>query len=109
MFAYNEPHSAYMDRFFEENPHPAISWIDDIGKGRYGPAANALLAEAEQASNLEAKHVMHPSCLENVPPTETDYFSSCSALESSLILLNSTKRMRHWMIPFLMVCSCIQL
>ncbi|GLB34911.1 putative non-repetitive/WGA-negative nucleoporin C-terminal [Lyophyllum shimeji] len=58
MFSHDDSHRAYMDRFFDENPNTSISWIDDLGKARYGAAATSLLKEAEQSSNLEAKHLM---------------------------------------------------
>jgi hypothetical protein len=57
MFAQEDVQSGYMDRFFAENPNTAISWIHDLGKGRHEAAAAALLHEAEQATNLETKHV----------------------------------------------------
>ncbi|KAF5381087.1 hypothetical protein D9615_003993 [Tricholomella constricta] len=58
MFAHDDSHSAYLDRFFAENHNTSISWINDLGKARYGAAAASLLTEAEQASSLEAKHLM---------------------------------------------------
>lgn len=59
MFAQDESHSGYLDKFFADNPNFNISWINDLGKSRYAAAATALLNEAEQATNLEAKHVNH--------------------------------------------------
>ena len=47
----------YVDRFFERRRHPSVQWIHDIGKGRYGIAANLLLEEAEGATELSAKQV----------------------------------------------------
>ncbi|KAF8077905.1 hypothetical protein FPV67DRAFT_1405325 [Lyophyllum atratum] len=58
LFAHDDSHSVYMDRFFAENPNTSISWIHDLGKARYGAAATSLLGEAEQASKLQAKHLM---------------------------------------------------
>lgn len=57
MFAEEDTHSAYLDKFFGENPNNTISWIHDLGKAKYGVAATTLLVEAEQVKNLEAKHV----------------------------------------------------
>ncbi|KAJ3516620.1 hypothetical protein NLJ89_g1011 [Agrocybe chaxingu] len=48
----------YMDAFFRERPNSAVSWIHDLGKSRFGSAANALLHDAGQATNLEGKHLM---------------------------------------------------
>jgi nuclear pore complex protein Nup133 len=57
MFAQEDEQSGYMDRFFAENSSTAISWIHDLGRGRYEAAACALLDEARLATNLETKHV----------------------------------------------------
>lgn len=48
---------AYLDKFFATHQHPSMSWLHDVGKGRYGIAANSLLEEAESAGELSAKHV----------------------------------------------------
>jgi nuclear pore complex protein Nup133 len=52
-----EDEKGYLDKFFVEQPNPAISWLDDIGKGRFDAASGALLSEAQSASNLKSKHV----------------------------------------------------
>lgn len=57
MFAQEAAYSEYVDRFFAENPHPNISWINDIGKYRYGAAANALFGESRRTGDLDTKHV----------------------------------------------------
>lgn len=57
MFAQEDAYRGYMDQFFALNPNTALSWIHDLGNARHGAAAAALLVEAEQATNLEAKHV----------------------------------------------------
>ncbi|KAI0374941.1 hypothetical protein BV20DRAFT_934524 [Pilatotrama ljubarskyi] len=56
MFA--QSHSEYLDTFFAEHPHPGISWIHDLGRGRYALASQALLTEAEHAPELVSKHLM---------------------------------------------------
>ncbi|KAI0636924.1 Non-repetitive/WGA-negative nucleoporin C-terminal-domain-containing protein [Trametes polyzona] len=56
MFA--QDHSEYLDTFFAEHPHPGISWIHDLGRGRYALASQALLTEAEHAPELVSKHLM---------------------------------------------------
>ena len=57
LFAHDDIYSGYMDMFFAENPCPSISWIHDLGKGRHGPASQALLSEAEKDTDLDTKHV----------------------------------------------------
>lgn len=57
MFAQDGAYSEYVDKFFADNSHPNISWINDIGKHRYGAAADALLGETRRATDLETKHV----------------------------------------------------
>lgn len=57
MFAQEDAYRGYMDKFFALNPNTAISWIHDLGSARHGAAAAALLIDAEQAANLNAKHV----------------------------------------------------
>ncbi|KAK2466879.1 hypothetical protein APHAL10511_001137 [Amanita phalloides] len=48
----------YMDKFFADNPNNAISWLNDIGKVRYGESAVSLLAESQKSYNLEVAHLM---------------------------------------------------
>ena len=57
MFAQEEAYGEYVDRFFAQNPHPNISWINDIGKHRFGAAASALFGESRHTGDLETKHV----------------------------------------------------
>ena len=57
MFA--QEHNEYLDSFFAEHPHPGISWIHDLGRGRYALASQALLTEAEHAPELVSKHVSY--------------------------------------------------
>lgn len=57
MFDQQAPGASFLDFFFREHPDNAISWVNDLGKSRYSPAASALLADAANAKNLEAKHV----------------------------------------------------
>jgi hypothetical protein len=57
MFAQEDAYREYMDKFFATSPNTTISWIHDLGSPRHGAAAAALLLDAEQATNLEAKHV----------------------------------------------------
>lgn len=52
-----QEHDQYLDEFFAENPQPDISWINDLGRARYGLASDALLRVAAHASELEVKHV----------------------------------------------------
>jgi len=56
MFAQEDIYRGYMDKFFAEYPHPSISWIHDLGRGRHGAASHTLLAESKRANNLQTKH-----------------------------------------------------
>jgi len=58
MFADDRAHGEYVDRFFSDNSHPNISWINDVGKHRYGAAANTLFGESRHAADLETKHLI---------------------------------------------------
>ncbi|KAI0748169.1 Non-repetitive/WGA-negative nucleoporin C-terminal-domain-containing protein [Daedaleopsis nitida] len=51
-------HNEYLDLFFAEHDYPGISWLHDIGRGRYAPASQALHTEAEHATELVSKHLM---------------------------------------------------
>lgn len=104
MFSEEDTHSAYLDKFFGENPNTAISWIYDLGKARYVVAVTALLIEAEQAKNLEAKHVIRffspnfcAEILSNI------HISSCSALENWRIWPSCMRQTSRWTILYLMV------
>ena len=56
-----EDEKGYLDNFFAEKPDPTISWLNDIGKGRFDSASKALYREAQGAQNLEVKHVSFES------------------------------------------------
>ncbi|RPD66182.1 hypothetical protein L227DRAFT_539315 [Lentinus tigrinus ALCF2SS1-6] len=56
MFA--QDHSGYLDLFFADHKHPGISWIHDLGRGRYADASQALRTESEHATELASKHLM---------------------------------------------------
>jgi len=57
MFEQEASYASYMDAFFRERPNSAICWIHDLGQGKYGSAGHALLRDADNATNLEGKHV----------------------------------------------------
>ncbi|KAK0204765.1 hypothetical protein DFS33DRAFT_1322617 [Desarmillaria ectypa] len=57
-FSLSESHTGYMDKFFANNANPLISWIHDLGHGRYAAAARALLVESGEATNLASKQLM---------------------------------------------------
>ena len=57
MFDQESSRASYMDSFFKENSNNELSWIHDLGQGRFGSAASSLLKVAENATNLEGKHV----------------------------------------------------
>ncbi|KAI0797979.1 hypothetical protein C8Q75DRAFT_801881 [Abortiporus biennis] len=56
MFA--QEHGDYLDKFFSQNRYPSVSWINDLGKGRYFAASASLLSEADRAPELTTKHLM---------------------------------------------------
>ncbi|KAF8798054.1 hypothetical protein BYT27DRAFT_7203757 [Phlegmacium glaucopus] len=58
MFDQESPRASYMDSFFKENSNSTLSWIHDLGQGRFGPAASSLLKVAESATNLEGRHLI---------------------------------------------------
>ncbi|EJF65900.1 hypothetical protein DICSQDRAFT_49916 [Dichomitus squalens LYAD-421 SS1] len=53
-----QDHIEYMDLFFAEHPHPGISWLHDLGRGRFALASQALLSEAEHAPEIASKQLM---------------------------------------------------
>jgi len=56
MFAQNN--GGYLDQYFADHPHLNISWIHDLGNGRYGAASRTLLLDADSANELAAQHLM---------------------------------------------------
>ncbi|TFK55057.1 hypothetical protein OE88DRAFT_1674600 [Heliocybe sulcata] len=58
LFAQQERYGDYIDMYFAQHPNPTISWINDIGKGRYGAASESLLEVAKGEGTLEVKHLM---------------------------------------------------
>ncbi|KAF7967089.1 hypothetical protein HWV62_35891 [Athelia sp. TMB] len=58
MFAQEDAYGGYIDRFFAEQHHPSISWVNDLGKGRFSSASRTLLEESRDAGDLEIKHFM---------------------------------------------------
>lgn len=55
---HDQAFNGYLDKFFASHKYPSVSWIHDVGKGRYDVAGNALLLEADGAGELCAKHLM---------------------------------------------------
>jgi nuclear pore complex protein Nup133 len=66
MFSQNPLYSQYMDLFFNEHPSPSIAWIHYLDNGWFGDAAGTLLAQADKAPTLNAKHVRF-----SISPRET--------------------------------------
>lgn len=60
MFAQEDLYGGYMDKFFAEHHYPSISWLHDLGTGKHGAASETLLAESQDASDLQTKHVCAP-------------------------------------------------
>ena len=85
MFEQEASYASYMDAFFREKPNSAISWIHDLGQGRYGSAGHALLKDADE-TNLEGKHVCLDSPLsiifwesEFVPIVDVEYWEAVTS------------------------------
>ncbi|THG99186.1 hypothetical protein EW026_g3129 [Hermanssonia centrifuga] len=55
---FSQEQNEYLDKFFAAHEYPSVSWIHDLGQGRYGFAAQSLLSEAEHAPELSSKHLM---------------------------------------------------
>ncbi|KIY72168.1 hypothetical protein CYLTODRAFT_344529 [Cylindrobasidium torrendii FP15055 ss-10] len=49
LFAQDESHVGYMDRFFYDRPNPQIQWIHEMGQRRYADAAQSLAKAADGA------------------------------------------------------------
>ncbi|KAI0035097.1 hypothetical protein K488DRAFT_44136 [Vararia minispora EC-137] len=47
-----------MDKFLTIEQYPAISWIHDLRKERFSPAADALIEESRKASDVAVRQVM---------------------------------------------------
>lgn len=57
IFSQEDVYGEYIDRFFAEQHHPSISWVNDLGKARFSAASRTLLEESRNAGDLEMKHV----------------------------------------------------
>ena len=57
LYAQGEVYGDYVDAFFARHPHPGMSWVHDIEKGRWGVASQTLLAQSNRTSDLEIRHV----------------------------------------------------
>jgi hypothetical protein len=53
----DDKYSGLVDRFFEEYPHPRVSWLHDVHIGRYHDASQSLLQESHTEKQLDVKHV----------------------------------------------------
>lgn len=53
----DEAYGAYLTAFFQQHPHPELSWIHDIASNRYGEAAAALVAVEGNTDQLAQQHV----------------------------------------------------
>lgn len=62
MFSQDGSHEQFLSNFLSASPYTSISWINDLGHGWYDSAAKVLLGEAEHASYLQTKHVVHVIC-----------------------------------------------
>lgn len=57
LFALGDVYTDYVDSFFAKHPHPSLSWIHDLGKGRWETASLTLLKEANHTADLSTRHV----------------------------------------------------
>ena len=60
MIAQEDVYGDYVDRYFAKFSHPSISWIRDMGKGRWSAASETLLSQGQDAGDLSAKAVRRP-------------------------------------------------
>ncbi|EJD02313.1 uncharacterized protein FOMMEDRAFT_124682 [Fomitiporia mediterranea MF3/22] len=58
LFEQSETYGEYIDAFFIKHPYPNVSWVHDIGKGRWGSASSTLLTQVDRTLDLETRHVM---------------------------------------------------
>ncbi|KAK7467177.1 hypothetical protein VKT23_004235 [Stygiomarasmius scandens] len=58
IFAQESTYDGYLDKFFETNPQPSISWLHDLNKRRHEAAAVALAQAASKETNLETRHLI---------------------------------------------------
>lgn len=58
IFAQNDSYRPYIDSFFSRHPYPSVSWVHDLGNGRWRSASCSLLAQSEFTLDLDARHAM---------------------------------------------------
>ncbi|THU89518.1 hypothetical protein K435DRAFT_969042 [Dendrothele bispora CBS 962.96] len=58
IFAQDSIYDGYLDKFFETNPQPSISWLHDLSKQRHGAAAVALAQAAVKETSLDTRHLI---------------------------------------------------
>jgi hypothetical protein len=57
LYAHSDLNSQYIDAYFRKHPQPTMSWIQDLGNGRWGDASGTLLKQSEHATHLATRHV----------------------------------------------------
>lgn len=57
MFAQSELYTNHIDAYFAKHPQPSISWIHNLGKGRWTTTSQTLLSQANGTSDLATRHV----------------------------------------------------
>lgn len=58
LLSQDEAYGAYLTAFFQQYPHPELSWIHDIARGRYGESAASLVAVEGNTAELAQKHLI---------------------------------------------------
>ncbi|KAK0500496.1 hypothetical protein EDD18DRAFT_1307884 [Armillaria luteobubalina] len=55
LFSLDESHTGYMDKFFADNANPLISWIHDLGHGRYASAGSGATGRVRRSYEYSLK------------------------------------------------------
>ena len=77
MFELSDQYGSYIDAFFLKHPYPYVSWIHDLGKGRWGSASVTLLSNAERMQDLETRHVRVSYIIPITVPQANAFTRSC--------------------------------
>lgn len=58
LFALESLYPTHIDRFFARFPHPSISWLHALKRGKWDDAAETLLGVSDGAGELAMKEVV---------------------------------------------------
>lgn len=53
LFTPRHTSAGYLEKFFEGHDHTRLSWLQEIGRGRWGHAADTLMSMAEGRSAVD--------------------------------------------------------